>query len=160
MAYTYADEYVDVDLYNHKQYLSILSMLKKDTRKIVLVQIDGPEDNDPIVETAQMMMRQENKEIVSEWLGTIAPGRGAVQYTFKSNAEFFAYLCTFEAFFLWEKHPIKPHMGYTQLQRTAFGIDDIAFLDEDDTILFYTVTHEGFAWMHSKYDSPILYFQK
>lgn len=160
MAYVYADEYVDVDLYSHKQYLAILEMLKKDTKKIVLVQIDGPDDTDSVVENAQIMMPLKNKEIVSEWLGTIAPGRGAVQYTFKSNDEFFGYLCRFESFFLWDKHPTKPHMGYTVLRDTEFGIDDIAFLDKNDTILFYTTTHEGFAWMKAEYDAPILHFPK
>ncbi len=158
MTYSYADEYIPVDLHSHKQYLAILAMLKKDTKRIVLVQIDGVKKDDPIVENAHHMMTLQNKEIVSEWLGTCAPGRGAVQYTFQSSDEFFGYLCTFDAFFLWEPHPAKPHVGYTQLRSTDFGNDDIAFLDQNNRLLFYTTTHEGFAWIHKQYDCPLLHF--
>ena len=157
MAYHYAEDYVEVDLYSRQQYLAILDMLKKDTESVVIVQIDGPNDADPIVETARNRMQLKSEETVSEWLGTIAPGRGAAQYTFESSAEFFGYLATLESFFLW-KNPAKPHMGYMQLHRTDFGIDDIAFLDRNDTLLFYTTTHEGFAWMRADYDAPLLHF--
>jgi len=60
-------------------------LLKKDTKSIVIVQIDGPNAADPIIENAQNMMTLKSKEIVNEWLGTMAPGRGAVQYVFKSR---------------------------------------------------------------------------
>ena len=138
---------VYVDILDHRQYLEILSKIRKDTYKIVIVQIDGYKKDDPVVDTAMQMMPLEKKETVSRWFGTAAPGRQAVQYTFTKKREFFGYLSSFEAFYI--RRTGKKNCY--ELEYTDFGLDDIAFLDENDELLFFTVTHEGFAFLNKKY---------
>ena len=140
--------YFDIWLSNHEQYLTLLDLIRKDTQKIVIVQIDGQNDDDPVVNTAKSMMTIEKREIVHEWFSTIAePSRRAVQYTFLKNRDFFDYLSTFESFFI-GRESLKH--GYEVID-TDFGLDDIAFLDENGEILFSTTTHEGFATLHKRY---------
>ena len=98
----------DILLKSRSQYLHILNAIRKDTEKIIIVQIDGEDKEDPIVNAAKRMMTLENKEIVSEWFGTIAPGRAAIKYTFLKQREFFGYLSSFESFFIVEsENPYK-----------------------------------------------------
>lgn len=138
---------VPIDISDHKKYLDILNIIRKDTAKIVIVQIDGYNKDDAIIETAQNMMILEKREIVSEWYGTIAErGRGAIKYTFIKNREFFGYLSTFESFFICKN----TKNGY-EVECTNFGLDDIAFLGANDELLFYTTTHEGFADINKKF---------
>ena len=136
-----------IDITSHQDYLDILNAIRKDTAKIIIVQIDGYIKDDPIVNTAKTMMLLEKQETVSEWIGTIARGRKAVQYTFIKNRDFFSYLATFKAFFIGEE---KGRKGYV-VTDTGFGYDDIAFLDSRGELLFYTTTHEGYAYLNRKY---------
>lgn len=94
------DNCVPITLKTHSQYLEILNTIRKDTVKIVIVQIDGEDPKDPIVNQAKERMLLEKQEIVSRWFGTVAPGRSAVQYTFLKNRDFFSFLSSLESFFL------------------------------------------------------------
>lgn len=136
---------VIVTIKSRSQYLGILDMIRKDTAKIILVQIDGEDKNDPVVNTAKEMMALEKREIVSEWFGTITRGRAAVQYTFTKKRDFFAYLRSFESFFI-----VTSENPY-RVRLTNFGYDDIAFLDARGELLFFTTTHEGYAYLNNKY---------
>ena len=136
---------VPVWIETHKQYLEILNQVRKDTALIVIVQIDGVDREDSVVETAKQMMSLEKQETVSRWLGTIAPGRNAARYVFRKHRSFFGYLATFESFFLVKS------MDPFVVEATDFGMDDIAFLDQNGEPLFYTTTHEGYANLHRKY---------
>lgn len=138
-------DYIDIVLNNHEQYLKILNLIRKETKKIIIVQIDGKDDADPVVNTAKKMMTVEKTEVVSEWFSTIAPGRKAVQYTFLKRREFFDYLSSFESFFI-----VSSTNPYTVID-TDFGFDDIAFFDSNGDLLFYTTTHEGFASLNNRY---------
>ena len=138
-------DYIDIVLSNHEQYLKMLNLIRKETKKIIIVQIDGKDETDPVVNTAKKMMTVEKIEVVSEWFSTIAPGRKAVQYTFLKKREFFDYLNSFESFFI-----VSSTNPYTVID-TDFGFDDIAFLDSNDELLFYTTTHEGFASLSKRY---------
>ena len=130
---------------SRSQYLDILNTIQKDTAKIIIVQIDGEDIEDPIVKNAKEMMILEKQEIVSKWFGTIAPGRKAVRYTFLKNREFFVYLSSFESFFIvLSENPFVANL-------TDFGIDDIAFSDNNGDLLFFTTTHEGYAYLNRKY---------
>ena len=135
----------DILLKSRSQYLDILNAIRKDTEKIIIVQIDGEDKEDPIVNAAKKMMTLENREIVSEWFGTTAPVRAAIKYTFLKKREFFGYLSSFESFFIVEsENPYKVRI-------TDFGFDDIAFLDRNGEMLFFTTTHEGYANLNKKY---------
>ncbi len=133
-----------IDISSHQDYLKLLNIIRKDTAKIIIVQIDGYDKDDPVVNTAKSMMILENEEIVSEWIGTTTIGRKAVQYTFIKNRDFFSYLASFEAFFETEDNEDLD-------TDTDFGLDDIAFLDSNGELLFYTTTHEGYAYLNRKY---------
>ena len=136
---------VPLTIINCNQYLDILNKIRKATAKIVIVQIDGLKEDDPVVETAKQLMILEKQEIVDKWFGTIAPGRKAVQYTFQKKREFFGYLSTFESFFI-----VKSENPYV-VEETDFGMDDIAFLDQNGELLFYTTTHEGYAYLNERF---------
>ena len=112
---------VPVWIETHRQYLELLDLIRKDTAWIVLVQIDGADEDDPIVETAKQMMTLEKQETVDRWMGTIAPGRNAARYVFRKHRSFFGYLATFESFFL-----VKSRDPFV-VEGTDFGMDDIAF---------------------------------
>lgn len=135
-----------VNISNHQDYLNILNTIRKETEKIIIVQIDGYDKHDTIVNTAKSMMALEKQETVSKWIGTVAKGRKAVQYTFIKNRDFFAYLSKFEAFFIARDTA----NGYA-VTDADFGYDDIAFLDSKGELLFYTTTHEGYAYLNKKY---------
>lgn len=139
------DNCVPITLKTHSQYLEILNTIRKDTVKIVIVQIDGEDPKDPIVNQAKERMLLEKQEIVSRWFGTVAPGRSAVQYTFLKNRDFFSFLSSLESFFL-----VGSESPYT-VKKTEFGFDDIAFLDSNGDVLFFTTTHEGYAHLNNKY---------
>ena len=136
---------VPVTITNHKQYLDILNKIRKETMKIIIVQIYGFKKDDPIVETAKQMMILEKQETVDKWFGTIARGRNAVQYTFQKKREYFGYLSSFESFFIVESE--NPY----EVEKTDFGMDDIAFIDQNGEMLFYTTTHEGYAYINERF---------
>lgn len=132
-------------LKSHSQYLDLLNAIREDTERIILVQTDGDDQTDPVVNAAKEMMTLEKREIVSEWFGTISPGRDATQYTFLIKRKFFDYLSAFESFFIIESgNPYK-------VRNTDFGYDDVAFSDRNGEILFFTTTHEGYAALNKKY---------
>jgi hypothetical protein len=130
---------VSVDICNRKQYLEVLNKIRKLTHKIIIVQIDGPVENDPIINTAYTLLQLEKKEIVSEWYGTIAESsRGAVQYTFntiRNRREFFGWLASLDSF--WNGIEVDDDFPNARF-------DDIAFLDEQGKLLFFSTTHEDY----------------
>lgn len=136
-----------IELKTHTQYLEYLDLIEKDCAKIVIVQIDGLDKNDPVVNFAKNKMRLESENRVLEWFGSIAPNNNAIEYTFAKNKAFFDYLRTLEAFF------IEVAENPYEIRRTPFGIDDIAFLGKKGELLFYTTTHEGYAYLNEKYIS-------
>lgn len=143
--YSLEDNCDSITLKSRSQYLDILNTIRNDTAKIIIVQIDGEDKKDPIVNKAKEMMTLEKQEIVCKWFGTIAPGRAAVRYTFLKKREFFDYLSSFESFFIVLSE--KPY----RVKKTDFGFDDIAFSDNNGELLLFTTTHEGYAYLNKKY---------
>lgn len=139
------DQCVRIDISNRKEYLEVLEKVRKLTHKIVIVQIDGPVKNDPIVNSAWNLLHLEKKEIVSRWYGTIARGnRGAVKYTFnkiRNRKSFFEVLASFNSF--WDGIETIADEYDPQAR-----FDDIAFLDDQEKLLFFSTTHEDDFFMH------------
>lgn len=133
------DMCIRIDITDRKKYLEVLEKVRKLTQKIVIVQIDGPIKNDPIVNTAWNLLHLEKKEIVSRWYGTIAEGsRAAVKHTFstiRNRREFFGFLSSLDSF--WDGIE-----ALTDEYDPRSRFDDIAFLDEKGRLLFYSTTHE------------------
>lgn len=132
---------IPVEIKNHQEYIDILNKLKEKTKYIILVQINGYDEEDEIVAYANSVMELEQKGEVRKWLGTITRGGKAVQYTYVASKAFFKYLYGFSSFFF---NTTSRGCGF-QVIDTEFGLDDIAFLDQDRNVLFYTTTHEGYA---------------
>lgn len=140
------ESFIGINLFNHEQYIEVLNRIRKDTQKIIIVQINGYEEDDPIVNTAREMMVLEKKEKTSHWYGTRTRGDRGLQYTFLKKRSFFDYLSCFESFFISDISD-----NCYDVKRTDFGIDDIAFVGENEELLFYTTTHEGYAHINKKY---------
>lgn len=133
-----------INLTSHEQYLDILKKLKSKTAYIVLVQIDGEDKNDLNLVKALKHMELIGKKKVNEWLGTRTSGLRAVRYIFKSDERYFKYLSNFDSFFF----NTTDKWGCDAVEKTDFGFDDIAFLDKNKQVLFFTITHEGCAAIH------------
>ena len=111
-----------------------MNKLRNITAKILIVQTEWQEKEDPIIETAKQTMLLEKQETVCRWFGTFAPESPAVQYTFRSSKAFFGYLSGFSSFSAEEE----------------IGFDDIAFVDQKENVLFYTTTHEGYTYLNAQ----------
>ena len=139
----------EINIFDHETYIKILNAIRKDTKKIVIVQTVGHNKNDPILETAEKMMQLEDRKTVSSWLGTETDRRNAEQYTFIKKRDFFDYLGGFESFFI---DVIDRNSHEFTVRYSDFDPDDdIAFTDQNGYPLFYTVTHEGMAFINRKY---------
>ena len=134
---------VSLELTSHEQYLALLNTLKHTTAYIAIVQINGHDAQDKIISLAESCMQLIEKKHVCKWPGTITRGRRAVQYLYKADKQFFKLLQDFPSFFFNRRDP----WGCDLVEETAFGQDDIAFLDKSRNLLFFTTTHEGCAYI-------------
>lgn len=73
------EHWVSIALTSHEQYLDLLKKLKGKTAYIVIVQINGEDDEDEIIANANTCMQLIEKRSVNKWLGTKTRGRRAVQ---------------------------------------------------------------------------------
>lgn len=133
--------YVSVELTSHEQYVRLLAELQQETAYIMLVQIDGEDEQDPILAKALKCMHLVEKRHVGKWPGTIQKGRKVPQYLFQADRRFFKFLEGFPSFFFNRRD----QWGCDLVEETDFGQNDIAFLDKSQKVLFYTTTHEGYA---------------
>ncbi len=132
-----------IEIHSHEEYLAILKVLMKDTKRIEILQIDGKDSNDPVLKKAKQMMPLEKEEAANEFHGSVY--NNAEKYSFVANKAFFDYLTSFESFFI-SKDANQPYV-----KTTDFGFDDIAFLGQNNELLFHCVTHEGLANIDKRY---------
>lgn len=129
-----------ITLTSHEQHLRLLNILEKRTRTIEIVQIC--EDSDvPLIKAAMPFLI--NKERVNKWHGTKQGGRGSLKFTIRADKAFFKHLRKYESFF----RSATDENGLDSIRETDFGLDDIAFLDSGGAALFFTTTHEGYAYI-------------
>lgn len=136
------DHCVPIELTNHEQYLRILTGLQQKTAYIMLVQVNGESEQEPILAKALSYMELIEKSHVGQWPGTIRRGQKAPQYLFHADHRFFKFLREFPSFFFNRRD----QWGCDLVEQTDFGQDDIAFLDRQRRMLLYTTTHEGYAY--------------
>lgn len=136
------DHCVPVELTNHEQYLRLLEKLRKKTVRIMLVQINEADEREPILAKALSCMKLIEKRYVNKWPGTVRKGSKVPQYLFRADERFFKFLEGFPAFFFNRKD----QWGCDLVEETDFGQDDIAFFDKEQRMLFYTTSHEGYAY--------------
>ena len=130
-----------IQLTSHMQYLRLLDVLEKRTRTIEIVQICGEDLDEPLIRAAMPYLIK--KERVNKWHGTKQAGRGSPKFTIRADKEFFKHLRKYESFF----HSMTDENRYDYIRETDFRLDDIAFIDSGGTVLFYTTTHEGYAYI-------------
>ncbi|MBD5384543.1 MAG: hypothetical protein HDR72_06055 [Ruminococcaceae bacterium] len=130
-----------IRLASHEQHLRLLDILEKRTRTIEIVQICDEDLDEPLIKAAAPYLIK--KESVNEWHGTRRGGRGAPKFTVRANKEFFKHLRKYESFF----RSMTDENRFEYVRETDFGLDDIAFLDSGGAVLFYTTTHEAYAYI-------------
>lgn len=128
--------------HTHEEYLSLLRILKDKTMyiQIVIIEYDGATGE--ILDLAKKHMQCIGRKRVKQWPGTQRKGKGALQYEFIAKKCFIEELEKYESFFINETN----EYGWDEVRTTDFGLDDIAFFDVQKEILFYTTTHEGYAF--------------
>ncbi|KAF1296574.1 hypothetical protein BAU15_14625 [Enterococcus sp. JM4C] len=129
---------------NKNDYMKILNFLEKQTKYIEILQL--MDDNQPnfIIEKYRAILV--TQKTVSNWNDTGAKG---LLYKFDLNLaekeRIFKDLKKIDPFF-YNKFDIR--LGET-VENTDFGYANIAFFDIKGKLVFYTITHEGLAWIQS-----------
>ena len=136
-----------IELKTHEQYVAYLNLIQEDTKSVIIVQIDGENAGDALLQAAKSTMCPAGERTVNEWYGTFAPNSRAKEYTFLKSDAFFDYLRRLESFY------IETNAVPYEFRLTEFGMDDIAFTDHTGELLLYTTTHEGDAYLNRKYFS-------
>lgn len=130
-----------IQLTSHEQHLKLLDVLEKRTRTIEIVQICDEDLDEPLIAAAMPFLIK--KERVNKWHGTRQGGRGSPKFTIRADMAFFKHLRKYECFF----QNMTDKNGFDHVRKTDFGLDDIAFLDSGGAVLFFTTTHEGYAYI-------------
>lgn len=129
-------------LNNHKQYIDILNKLKPHCKYIEIVVIDGRKSN-KLIEKFKDDILEVKK--VSKWWGTETKGSNYL-YKINFSEELFEYLKQFETFCKYYEYGSNNESlirgDYSEI--TDFGLDDIAFYNENNESLLCTTTHEGY----------------
>lgn len=130
-----------IRLTSHEQHLKLLDVLERRTRTIEIVQICDEDLDEPLIKAAMPFLIK--KERVNKWHGTKQGGRGSPKFTIRADKAFFSHLRKYECFF----QNITDKNGFDHVRKTDFGLDDIAFIDSGGAVLFFTTTHEGYAYI-------------
>ncbi len=119
---------------NHKEYLQVIKQLENKCKYIEYVLVD--EDEKEFIERFEDLIISE--KLKNKWWGTKSSGKSKV-YRLKASKEIFKYLSRFETFCRF----VSSDKGDTA-EETDFGINDIAFFDDNEIPLLFTTTHEGY----------------
>lgn len=132
------DKYKLFTIDSRAEYLQLLDVLEKRTAVIEYAQSAGENLNDPLVKAALRFVK--SKYISTEWAAVSYGGPGMI-YKFRAEKAIFKRLREYESFL---------YNGNKCCELTDFGRDnDIAFFDENENLLFCTLTHEFTAFILS-----------
>lgn len=121
-------------LNTHDSYIKILDKIESKCKFIEYVLVD--EDDTQFIdrfETSVISVICKNK-----WTGTTTSQKAKI-YKMNPSIEIFKYLKTFETFCI-----CKTTMYGDIAEETNFGMNDIAFFDDNELPLLFTTTHEGY----------------
>ncbi|MBD5136182.1 MAG: hypothetical protein HDT39_09530 [Lachnospiraceae bacterium] len=121
-------------LNGHNEYLQVIKQLENKCKYIEYVLVDEYE-TDFIEEFKSRII---SVKLNNRWWGTIYGGKRKI-YKIKSSKEIFKYLNKFETFC---KYTFSDKGDISE--DTNFGINDIAFFDDNEVPLLFTTTHEGY----------------
>jgi hypothetical protein len=122
------------DLNHHGDYLNVIKQLEKKSQYIEYVLVDE-EDIEFIEKFKDLIL---SKKAKNKWWGTHSSGKSDV-YKLRVSPQIFKYLRGFETFC----KIINSDYG-DRVENTDFGINDIAFFDNQQMPLLFTTTHEGY----------------
>ena len=145
-------------LSSHEQHIKILKRIRSSARFVEIVIPYGEAPNDALIISLKPFLLETKK--VWEWTGTISRGTASTLYRYSSDDALFQYLNEYDSFFInvpLRNSPddfiyINDDILRWQMEYTSFGNKDIAFLDENNDVLFYTTTHEGDAFINEKFE--------
>ncbi|MBE6151899.1 MAG: hypothetical protein E7165_01125 [Firmicutes bacterium] len=129
-------------LNNHEEYINVIKKIEDKCKYIEIVVIDGRKSNKFIDEFSDDILSVKK---VSEWWGTLTKSVNNL-YRIKATKEIFTYLRKYETFCKYYEYGSTKESfrrgDYSEV--TDFGLDDIAFYDENNNCLLCTTTHEGY----------------
>ena len=131
-----------------KEYIEVLGRLKEECKYIEIVILDGRKSNELIDKFHKDIIYTKK---VSKWWGTEINGSNYL-YGINNSNKLFEYLNKFETFCKYYEYGSNSESfkrgDYSET--TDFGIDDIAFYDENNDLLLCTTTHEGYIMINEK----------
>lgn len=135
-------------LNNHEEYINVLDEIEIKCKYIEVVVINGRKSNELIDKFKDDIL---NIKKVSKWWGTQTRGSNYL-YRINSSKEIFEYLRNFETFCKYYEYGSNNESlrrgDYSEI--TDFGLDDIAFYDNNNDCLLCTTTHEGYIAANKK----------
>ena len=135
-------------LNNHEEYINVLDKIEIKCKYIEVVVIGGRKSNELIDKFKDDIL---NIKKVSKWWGTQTRGSNYL-YRINSSKEIFEYLRNFETFCKYYEYGSNNESlrrgDYSEI--TDFGLDDIAFYDNNNDCLLCTTTHEGYIAANKK----------
>ena len=138
-------------LNDHESYLDILNRIDKKCEYIEVVILDEKESNDLIEKFRNDIISVKK---VKEWWGTEVVSLEPCNYLYrlKYSKKLYNYLSKFETFCKYfEYGTTKKSLEYGDYREiTDFGVDDIAFYDQNGNYLLWTTTHEGYILVNDK----------
>lgn len=121
-------------LNDHKEYLRILKLLENKCKYIEYALVDDYDTRliDAFKDDVISM------KLKNSWWGTKSNAKNQI-YKLKSSPQIFKYLKQYETFC---KYIISETGDVSE--DTDFGMNDIAFFDDNEMPLLFTTTHEGY----------------
>jgi len=121
-------------LNDRMSYVQVIKELEDHCKYIEYVLVD--EDDTELIQQFRNLVLSE--KLKNRWWGMKSSGKSKL-YLLKASPEIFKYLRSFETFC---KYSFSDYGD--MVENTNFGINDIAFLDDQEIPLLFTTTHEGF----------------
>jgi hypothetical protein len=137
-----------VEIKDTDEYYEYLDLVKPATAFIAIVQPEGYEEDDEVIEEAEATMKLIGAYKTNNWPGNKNNSARGQLYMFESSWDFFDYLYDLPAFFFNE---ISLDGKEESVELTEFGINDIVFMDRWDNVLLYTNTKQGNIYIHRNY---------
>ncbi len=123
-------------LNNHEDYVQIIKRMENKCDYIEIVILDERSSNAMVDSLKDDII---SKKFVSKWWQTETTVKNKL-FKIKASKKLFDYLYNLNTFCIYSISD--DNKEYFEL--TDFGYDDIAFFDNNDSILLCTTTHEGY----------------
>ncbi len=138
-------EFEPVIFAKEEDYKKLLLMLKVNAKYISL--FSSIDTKDKIILFAKENMKLVNQKVSNKFMMSRYSKKMPI-YTFELSEIFYKYLKSFNYIFLnSNENDVKFSQDFTQI--------DMAFLDKEMNVIFFTITHEGIASLNKDYFNKI-----